>query len=99
PRNGSLFARHVDSEIRSARHRSDPAPLDPGCSCYACRHFSRAYLHHLQRANEILGARLATIHNLYYYLTLLAELRQAIAAGTLAGYAEAFKADRARVVD
>ena len=98
-RNGWLFTRYGDIKIRNARHRADTAPLDPGCSCYACRHFSRAYLHHLQRANEILGARLATIHNLYYYLTLLAELRQAIAAGTLAGYAEAFKADRARVVD
>ncbi len=98
-RNGWLFTRYGDIKIRNARHRADTAPLDPGCSCYACRHFSRAYLHHLQRANEILGARLATIHNLYYYLTLLAELRQAIAAGTLVGYAEAFKADRARVVD
>ncbi len=74
-RNGWLFTRHGDIRIRNARHRSDVAPLDPTCGCYACRHFSRGYLHHLQRINEILGARLATIHNLHYYLTLMAELR------------------------
>ena len=79
-RNGWLFTRHGDVKIRNARHRTDLAPLDEGCACYTCRHFSRAYLHHLQRANEILGARLNTIHNLHYYLTLLAELRDAIAA-------------------
>jgi queuine tRNA-ribosyltransferase len=98
-RNGWLFTRHGDVKIRNARHRSDTGPLDPSCSCYTCRNFSRAYLHHLQRANEILGARLNTIHNLHYYLTLLAELRQAIATGALPGYADAFKADRARVVE
>ena len=98
-RNGWLFTRRGDVKIRNAVHRSDTGPLDPGCSCYTCRNFSRAYLHHLQRAKEILGARLATIHNLHYYLTLLAELRQAIAAGALPGYTEAFKADRARMVE
>jgi queuine tRNA-ribosyltransferase len=98
-RNGWLFTRHGDVKIRNARHRSDTGPLDPGCSCYTCLNFSRAYLHHLQRANEILGARLNTIHNLHYYLTLLAELRGAVAADDLPGYAEAFKVDRARVVE
>src|SRR5438477_4305127 len=93
-RNGWLFPRYGDIKIRNARHRADTAPLDPGCSCYACRHFSRAYLHHLQRANEILGARLATIHNLYYYLTLLAELRQAIAERKLADILVAFREAR-----
>ena len=83
-RNGWLFTRHGDIKIRNARHRDDPAPLDATCSCYTCRNFSRAYLHHLQRANEILGARLNTLHNLHYYLTLMAELRQAIAADTAA---------------
>jgi queuine tRNA-ribosyltransferase len=98
-RNGWLFTRYGDVKIRNARHRTDTGPLDPDCACYTCRKFSRAYLHHLQRANEILGARLATIHNLHYYLTLLAELRQAIAADALPGYVRAFQADRSRVVD
>jgi queuine tRNA-ribosyltransferase len=77
-RNGWLYTRHGDVKIRNARYRTDTNPLDQGCDCYTCRNFSRAYLHHLQRANEILGARLNTIHNLHYYLTLAAELRQAI---------------------
>jgi len=98
-RNGWLYTRYGDVKIRNARHRTDTGPLDPDCTCYTCRQFSRAYLHHLQRANEILGARLATIHNLHYYLTLLAELRQSIAADALAGYVRAFRADRSRVVD
>jgi len=98
-RNGWLYTRHGDVKIRNARHRADTGPLDPACACYTCRNFSRAYLHHLQRANEILGARLATIHNLHYYLNLMAELRAAIAEGALSRYAETFEADRARVVD
>jgi queuine tRNA-ribosyltransferase len=63
-RNGWLFTRWGDLKIRNAVHRTDTRPVDPDCGCYACRHFTRAYLHHLQRVNEILGARLATIHNL-----------------------------------
>jgi queuine tRNA-ribosyltransferase len=98
-RNGWLFTRHGDIKIRNARHRADPDPLDATCSCYTCRNFSRSYLHHLQRVNEILGARLNTIHNLHYYLTLLAELRQAIAAGTLPAYAQAFESDRRCVLE
>ena len=98
-RNGWLFTRYGDIKIRNARHRTDPNPLDPDCGCYTCRHFSRAYLHHLQRANEILGARLVTTHNLHYYLTLASELRQAVTAGTLPAYAAAFRADRRRVVE
>ena len=82
-RNGWLYTRSGDVKIRNAKWRDDPRPLDEACACYACRHFSRAYLHHLQRANEILGARLNTIHNLHYYLTLMAELRQAIETGRL----------------
>ena len=93
-RNGWLFTRYGDIRIRNARHRADTAPLDRSCGCYACTHFSRSYLHHLQRVNEILGARLATIHNLYYYLTLMSELRSAIAAGSLADFAARFRADR-----
>jgi len=82
-RNGWLFTRRGDVKIRNARWRDDARPLDEGCPCYACRHFTRAYLHHLQRTNEILGARLNTLHNLHYYLSLMRELREAIEAGTL----------------
>ena len=95
-RNGWLYTRHGDVRIRNARWRDDPAPLDESCGCYTCRHFSRAYLHHLQRTNEILGARLATIHNLAYYLELMSELRAAIAAGRYADTAAALHAARAR---
>jgi queuine tRNA-ribosyltransferase len=83
-RNGWLFTRSGDVKIRNAQHRDDPRPLDEACACYCCRNFSRAYLHHLQRANEILGARLNTIHNLHYYLSLMQELRAAIEVGGLA---------------
>lgn len=98
-RNGWLFTRHGDVKIRNARHRADTGPLDPSCACYTCRNFSRAYLHHLQRANEILGARLNTIHNLHYYLTLLSELREAIAADALPAYTQGFRSDRTRVLE
>jgi queuine tRNA-ribosyltransferase len=98
-RNGWLFTRHGDVKIRNARHRLDANPLDASCVCYTCSNFSRAYLHHLQRTNEILGARLNTIHNLHYYLTLLTELREAIAAGTLAAFAQAFESGRTGVVE
>jgi len=98
-RNGWLFTRLGDIKIRNARHRLDTQPLDPECACHTCRHFSRAYLHHLQRANEILGARLNTIHNLHYYLTLAAELRDAIAEGTLGAYVQRFREGRASMVE
>ena len=98
-RNGWLFTRHGDVKIRNARHRSDTGALDPTCTCYTCQKFSRAYLHHLQRTNEILGARLNTIHNLHYYLTLTAELRQAIADGALEAYVRTFEAARSSVVE
>jgi queuine tRNA-ribosyltransferase len=95
-RNGWLFTRFGDVKIRNARHRIDTEPLDGTCACYTCRRFSRSYLHHLQRVNEILGARLNTIHNLHFYLTLAGEMRAAIAAGTLAAWAVRFRDDRAR---
>jgi queuine tRNA-ribosyltransferase len=94
-RNGWLFTRRGDVKIRNARHRTDTAPLDPHCGCYTCRNFSRAYLYHLQRVNEILGARLNTIHNLHFYLTLAAEARAAIADDRYASWADAFRAERA----
>jgi queuine tRNA-ribosyltransferase len=83
-RNGWLYTRHGDVKIRNARWRDDARPLDAACACYACRHFTRAYLHHLQKANEILGARLNTLHNLHYYQTLMRELRDAIEGARLA---------------
>ena len=82
-RNGWLFTRSGDIKIRNARYRDDARPLDESCACYACRNFTRAYLYHLQKTNEILGARLNTIHNLHYYLGLMRELRSAIAAERL----------------
>jgi queuine tRNA-ribosyltransferase len=94
-RNGWLFTRSGDVKIRNARWRDDARPLDAACACYACRNFTRAYLYHLQKANEILGARLNTIHNLHYYLSLMAELRQAIEAGRLAETAARLLAERA----
>jgi queuine tRNA-ribosyltransferase len=94
-RNGWLFTRNGDIKIKNAAYRQDTRPLDPGCACYCCAHFTRAYLHHLHRVNEILGARLNTIHNLHYYFTLMRELRAAIAAGGLAEYTTAFRAQRA----
>ncbi len=89
-RNGWLFTRHGDVKIKNACHKDDTRPLDETCGCYTCRHFTRAYLHHLHRIGEILGARLNTIHNLYYYQTLMAELRAAIEAGDLDRYTGEF---------
>jgi len=97
-RNGWLFTRYGDIKIRNARYRADTAPLDETCSCLTCSKFSRAYLHHLQRANEILGARLNTLHNLHFYLNLMDEMRTAIAAGTFSSWRQKFAADRARGV-
>ena len=94
-RNGHLFTRFGDVRIRNAVHRTDPRPLDGTCACYTCRHFSRAYLHHLQRVNEILGARLNTIHNLHYYVALTSGLRAAIEADRLPAFAATFAAERA----
>src|SRR5262245_51213209 len=77
-RNGWLFTRSGDIRIRNARYRDDLAPLDERCACYTCRNFTRAYLYHLDKAKEILGARLNTLHNLHYYQELMQELRRAI---------------------
>ncbi|HEX5419800.1 MAG TPA: tRNA guanosine(34) transglycosylase Tgt [Gammaproteobacteria bacterium] len=80
-RNGQLFTSEGNLNIRNSRFRNDTGPLDPACDCYACRHYSRAYLRHLQQCNEILGARLATVHNLRFYQRLMAEIRAAIEQG------------------
>ena len=94
-RNGHLFTRYGDVRIKNAQYKNDLRPLDESCDCYTCRNFSRAYLHHLFRVGEILGAQLNTIHNLRYYQTLMHELREAIAAGTLAETVVRFHACRA----
>ena len=96
-RNGWLFTRYGDVKIRNARYREDTAPLDERCACYACRHFTRAYLYHLQKANEILGARLNTLHNLHYYQELMRELRGAIERGELAATSRRLLSDRQRL--
>ena len=95
-RNGWLFTRFGDIKIKNARYKDDKKPLDESCSCYACRNFSRAYLHHLHRTGEILGARLNTIHNLHYYLDLMREMREAISEGRFQLFVSQFHADRAR---
>ncbi len=87
-RNGWLYTRHGVIKLRNARYRDDLAPLDADCDCYTCCNFTRAYLHHLQRVNEMLGAQLNTLHNLHYYQELMRDLRAAIAAGRLASVAE-----------
>jgi queuine tRNA-ribosyltransferase len=110
-RNGTLFTRYGDLKLRNARHKADPQPIDPSCTCHACAGvegvsweqggrggFSRAYMHHLDRCGEMLGPMLATIHNLHYYLNLMQEVRNALDAGDFAGFVARFKGDRARGV-
>ncbi|MBI2802552.1 MAG: tRNA guanosine(34) transglycosylase Tgt [Gammaproteobacteria bacterium] len=94
-RNGYLFTSTGTLKIRNQRHRAAREPLDSACACYTCRHYSRAYLHHLDKQNEILGARLNTLHNLSFYLTLMREMRAAIHAGRLASFVAEFYRRRA----
>jgi queuine tRNA-ribosyltransferase len=95
-RNGWIFTRFGDIKIKNARYKEDKAPLDETCSCYACKNFSRAYLHHLHRTGEILGARLNTIHNLHYYLDLMRQIRLALDEERFSDFIVEFKRDRAR---
>ncbi|HXM82933.1 MAG TPA: tRNA guanosine(34) transglycosylase Tgt [Burkholderiales bacterium] len=97
-RNGWLFTRFGDIKIRNARYRDDTAPLDERCACYTCRRFTRAYLYHLQKANEILGARLNTLHNLHYYQELMTQLRAAIEQGSFARTSAALLEQRKRLI-
>jgi queuine tRNA-ribosyltransferase len=90
-RNGMLFTRNGDIKIKNAQYRLDTRPLDEQCVCYTCRNFTRAYLHHLHRLNEILGARLNTIHNLHYYQELMGGMREAIALGQFAEFESCFR--------
>jgi len=98
-RNGWLFTRFGDLRLRNARYRSDERPVDGTCRCYCCSNFSRAYVHHLQKVDEILGARLATIHNLHYFLELMREMREAIEAARFDAFRSRFSEERARGVD
>jgi queuine tRNA-ribosyltransferase len=91
-RNGHLFTSQGVIKIRNAVHQDDTGPLDPHCGCYTCRNYSRAYLRHLDRCNEILGSRLNTVHNLAYYLGLMARIRDAIGRDDFPGFAAAFLA-------
>ena len=93
-RNGHLFTSQGVIKIRNAKHRHDLAPLEAECDCYTCQHFSRSYLHHLDRCNEMLGSQLNTIHNLRYYQRLMAGLRGAIEGGTLSAFVDDFYAAR-----
>ncbi|HEY8100544.1 MAG TPA: tRNA guanosine(34) transglycosylase Tgt [Burkholderiaceae bacterium] len=97
-RNGWIFTRFGDIKIKNARYKDDQKPLDETCSCYACKNFSRAYLFHLHRAGEILGARLNTIHNLHYYLQLMRDMRDALDNGQFTAFVLRFQAERARGV-
>jgi queuine tRNA-ribosyltransferase len=94
-RNGHLFTHDGVLNIRNAAHASDTGPIDPACACYTCRNYSRAYLRHLDKCNEILGARLNTLHNLHFYLDLMRRMRAALDQGNFAGFAREDLARRA----
>jgi queuine tRNA-ribosyltransferase len=89
-RNGGLLTSQGRINLRNAQYAEDPAPIEEGCDCYTCRHFSRAYVRHLLKANEIFGLRLATIHNLRFMLRLMAHIRQSVLNGTFAAFKETF---------
>lgn len=94
-RTGQVFTRHGTLNIKNARHQDDPRPLDADCTCPACRSYSRAYLHHVFRAGEIIASMLLTWHNLHYYQELMAGMRAAITEGRFADWQRAFEARRA----
>ena len=98
-RNGWLFTRFGDLKLRNSGYKDDDRPVDPTCTCYTCQRFTRSYLNHLQKANEILGAQLNTIHNLSYYIGLMTEIREALAKDGFSAYREQFYADRQRGVE
>jgi queuine tRNA-ribosyltransferase len=95
-RTGQVFTRHGVLNIKNARHQDDPRPLDEACGCPACRGYSRAYLHHVFRSQEIISSMLLTWHNLHYYQDLMGEMRAAIAEGRFAAWQEGFHAARSQ---
>ena len=98
-RNGWLFTRFGDLKLRNAGYRDDDRPVDMQCQCYTCQNFTRSYLHHLQKANEILGSQLNTIHNLHYYLELMQGIRKALAEGVFTQFRAEFYSQRQRGVE
>ena len=94
-RNGYLFTSEGVVKIRNAKYKKDTGPLDPNCGCSTCRNYSRSYLHHLQKTNEILGSRLNTLHNLFYYQELMQSMRHAIQANTFSTFRKSFLASQA----
>lgn len=92
-RNGTLFTRSGKIVIKNAKYAKDPLPIEPGCPCYACRHYSRAYLRHLYMAEEILALRLNTIHNLHFYLDFMNDIRRAIAGEWFDAFAQEFRSN------
>lgn len=98
-RNAYLFTRNGTLKLRNSRFKRDTRPIEPDCGCYTCRHYSRAYLHHLDKCNEMLGARLNTIHNLAFYLQLMRTMRVAIEEGSFDGFSHRFYSDQAQGVD
>jgi len=98
-RNGHLFTATGVINIRNSAHQADLGPIDPTCGCYTCRNYTRSYLRHLDRCNEILGSRLNTIHNLHFYLDLMRSIRLAIAEGRLTSWAAGYLAGRQKSVD
>jgi queuine tRNA-ribosyltransferase len=98
-RNGWLFTRFGDLKLRNAGYKDDDRPVDPTCACYTCQNFTRSYLNHLQKANEILGSQLNTIHNLSYYLQLMTEVREALSKDRFSAYREEFHTNRQRGVE
>ena len=93
-RNGYLFTSEGVVKIRNAKYKKDTGPLDPNCGCSTCRNYSRSYLHHLQKTNEILGSRLNTLHNLFYYQELMQSMRHAIQANTFSTFRKSFLASQ-----
>jgi queuine tRNA-ribosyltransferase len=93
-RTGQVFTRMGVLNIKNARHMDDPRPLDENCSCPACQNYSRAYLHHVFRSQEIISSMLLTWHNLQYYQDIMAGMRAAIAAGRFTQWQADFHAGR-----
>ncbi|HTY51253.1 MAG TPA: tRNA guanosine(34) transglycosylase Tgt [Steroidobacteraceae bacterium] len=98
-RNGHLFTSQGVINIRNSVHASDTGPVDPGCACYTCANYSRAYLRHLDRCGEILGCHLNTLHNLHFYQALMRQIRERLAAGTFGAFAAAYPAPRRAAAD
>jgi queuine tRNA-ribosyltransferase len=95
-RTAKAFTPRAEINLRNARHRDDPRPLDENCACPACKHHSRAYLHHLVRSEEVLGAMLLTWHNLHYYQDIMRGLRTAIETRALGHWIAAFEAEQGK---